>query len=61
MLGGGSKVVRSCGEQGEKRKIKYVIKMWNACVCDAREIYVSMGYGSNCAETEGLKVHTQEM
>lgn len=54
-------MVRSCGEQGEKRKIKYVIKMWNACVCDAREIYVSMGYGSNCAETEGLKVHTQEM
>lgn len=29
-----------------------MIKMWNVCICEAWEIHVSMGLGSDCAETE---------
>lgn len=35
--------------------------MWNVCMYEAWEIHVSMGYGSNCAEREELRVYTQEM
>lgn len=52
-LGGGSKVVRSWWEQGGKKKIKCVIKLWNVRAYGAWEIRVS--YGSKSSDWEGAE------